>query len=203
MKVILLISICISFLLSFNSFERRSNNDFGYRLDSIFSLLKDKNITSFNFENLRIGNVWNWPNSKHIVKADSSFYQSFLFGKTQFTMYSKDYQDIYFIGTTNFDKKRYLVLGQWIHNGDESNMYLIEFNDENKISKLLLVAELFKGPDDYIHSYSKLTENSLTRIKISESTDSKNLAGYSKDSITELFDLKDFKMMKYDSLRVN
>jgi len=173
------------------------------QIDSIFSILKENNLTTFNFENFTKTNIWNWHSSKNIIKADAFFYKRFLMNKMEFSGYEENYQDIYYLGITQIGMIKYLIIGQWIHNDDESNMYLIDFDKYGVINKVFSIAGLYKGPDDYYNFYSHLKNNILVRITIKRSTLPKNQQMVIKDSIIEYFNAIDLKRLKYDSIRKN
>jgi hypothetical protein len=171
------------------------------QMDSIFSTSQVYSMRAFDFKDISTQNVWEWPHSNNIKKLDSNFFNTFLKNEKIFNHWV-DYQDYYLIGITTFGDSRYLLLGQRINNGDELNMYLVDFGTNGAIKKLIKVASQYKAPDDYIYSKSKFIDTKLTRTTIKWFADIDNLGMEYKDSIIEVIDLKDFKVVKYDSIRV-
>ena len=171
------------------------------QIDSILSGSKIYSNSEFDFKDNTKQNVWDWPSSKDLMKLDSIFYNTFLRSEEVFNRWG-EYQDFYLIGITKLGEKRILILGQRIHNGDELNMYLIDFEPNGSIKYLVKVAGQYKTPHDYIFCKSKYFESTLTRTTIKSDTDIDKLNIESKDSIVETIDLINFSVVKYDSLRV-
>jgi hypothetical protein len=93
-------------------------------------------------------------------------------------------------------------LGQRIHNGDELNMYLLDFEADGTIKKFMKVAGQYKAPNDYIYSKSEYYNKSLIRTTIKRFADIDNSDHQYQDSITEIVNLDNFSIVKYDSVRV-
>src|ERR1035437_3587204 len=121
-------------LFSCNSSIRDERNTDFIKLDSIFSKVTTKNIQDFDFKTIDNNNVWNWPHSRLVQEVDSNFYKRYLKTVKVFNQWN-DYQDFYLVGSSQINEKKYFIIAQWIHNGDESNMYLIEFAQNGIISK--------------------------------------------------------------------
>lgn len=171
------------------------------QIDSILSKSKIYSNREFDFKDYTTQNVWGWPFSNDIMKLDSNIYNSFLKSEEIFNQWG-EYQDLYLVGIFKFGDKRNLVLGQRIHNGDELNMYLLDFEPNGSIKRFVKVASQYKAPDDYIYCKSKHIESTLIRTTIKMTADIDNSEIESKDSIIETIDLNNFSVMKYDSVRV-
>ena len=171
------------------------------QIDSILSKSKIYSNSEFDFKDYTTQNVWDWPSSVNILRLDLNFYNLFLKSDEVFNKWG-EYQDLYLIGILKFGDKRNLVLGQRIRNGDELNMYLIDFEPSGSIKHLLKIASQYKTPDDYIFSKSKYLESTLIRTTIKLRAEIDNSKIESKDSIVEAIDLNDFSVVIYDSGRV-
>jgi hypothetical protein len=171
------------------------------QIDSILSRNKIYTNSEFDFKAYTTQNVWDWPSSNDIMRLDSNFYNSFLKSEEVFNKWG-EYQDLYLVGILKFGDKRNLVLGQRIHNGDELNMYLIDFEPNGSIKHLVKVASQYKAPDDYNYCKSKYFESTLIRTTIKLVADIDNSDIESNDSIIETIDLYSFSVVKYDSVRV-
>lgn len=171
------------------------------QIDSILSKSKIYSNTEFDFKDYSAQNVWDWPYSNDIVKLDSNFYNTFLKNEVIFNQWD-EYQDLYLVGISKFGDKRNLVIGQRIHNGDELNMYLLDFEPNGSIKQLVKVASQYKAPDDYNYCKSKYFESTLIRttIKLVANIDNSDIEN--KDSIIETIDLSNFSVVKYDSVRI-
>jgi hypothetical protein len=101
-----------------------------------------------------------------------------------------------------YHSKEFFILAQWIHNGDESNMYLLELDGIGSIKNFLKVASLFKSPDEKIICNSKIIADKLNRITVKWIADIDKISTVSKDSIIELIDLNNFKVVKSDTIKV-
>jgi hypothetical protein len=171
------------------------------QIDSILSKSKIYSNREFDFKDYTTQNVWDWPYSNDIMKLDSNFYDTFLKSEKIFNQWG-EYQDLYLVGVSKFGDERYLIIGQRIHNGDELNMYLLDFESNGSIKQLVKVASQYKAPDDYNYCKSKYFESTLIRTTIKLISDIDNSDIESKDSIIETIDLNNFSVMKYDSVRV-
>jgi hypothetical protein len=171
------------------------------QIDSILSKSKIYSNTEFDFKDYTTQNVWDWPYSNDIMKLDSNFYNTFLESEEIFNQWG-EYQDLYLVGVSKFGDKRNLVIGQRIHNGDELNMFLLDFEPNGSIKQLVKVASQYKAPNDYIYCKSKYFETALIRTTIKLVADVDNSDIESKDSIIETIDFYNFSVVKYDSVRV-
>jgi hypothetical protein len=172
-----------------------------FQIDSILSKSKIYSNSEFDFKDNTTQNVWDWPSSKDLKKLDSNFYNTFLGDLEIFNKWGS-YQDLYLVGITKFGDKRSLVLGQRIHNGDELNMYLVDFELNGSIKRIVNIARQHKNPDDYTFCKSKYVESALIRTTIKLRAGINDSCIESKDSIHETIDLDNFSVVKYDSVRV-
>jgi hypothetical protein len=200
MKVLLIIILSLAFLLSCKN-GQQVKNPMVDKPDSIFSSLSEKNIQSFDFKNLKPGDLWNWKNNPDLKKVDTGFYKVYLADIEVFSKWN-NYQDLFWLGTTQCKMKNKLILAQWIHNGDESNMYLIGFDENGLNCKTLKVAALFKSSNDFIFTKSNIIDGKIIRVTVRYFVDIDNKEISYKDSITENIDLGNFKVGKSDSIRI-
>jgi hypothetical protein len=200
MKALLILILFLSFLLSCKNGQQVKNTRID-KLDSISSFLSEKNIQSFDFKNLRPSDLWNWKDNPDLKKVDTGFYNEYLSNIEAFNTWD-DYQDLYWLGTAQCRIKNNLILAQWIHNGDESNMYLIGFDENGLNYKTLKVATLFKSPNDFIYTKSNIIDGRLKRVTVKYFVDIDNKEISFKDSIIENIDLENFNVIKSDSIRL-
>jgi len=165
-------------------------------------VIDNKNINHFSFEILSNNGIWSWYKSDDLVKVDSNFFLNYLTDVKEFATF-KNYQTIYFNYIVDFnDDSKYLVLSQYIHNGDESNMYLVSFTNEGIVLNVFLLAKIEKSPDDLLKTRSELVNlNTMKTTKIFMVADD---AVVFKDSVISYFDIKSniFIKTKVDSVRI-
>ncbi len=163
---------------------------------------EDGSISILSFKTLSANNVWDWYNSQEISAVDSGFISTYLKEAKGFVNYDIDYQRCYIIDSIQTNNLSYIVIAQWIMNGDESYMYLCELNENSSIDKILLVSELYKSPTDYYSKESSIKGNKVERISINRYEDYENEDVYHKDSIIEIYDLSTFARISYDSINI-
>lgn len=132
-------------------------------------------------------------------KVDSLFYKNFI--QDDKTLgYWKDYQELYYLGKVEYHGKKYLAISQWVGNGEECYIYLIDFGIKGRINKLLLVSKRYKGPGDfdYIKSFIDSGKINRTSVRMS-SVDDKDYVE-TLDSIIEKFNVENFRRIYYDSI---
>jgi hypothetical protein len=196
--IILLLVFGISCRNSFVNNTKKRNIKL---LDSIYLNSNLPKITVFDLkQNLEIG-ARKWTPLNKDFRVDSAFYKAFIENDKNLG-HSENYQEFFYVGIVDRFGKKSLVLSQWIGNGDECYMYLLDFSKNGELEKYLLIAKQYKSPDDYDYSFSKVVDNSLQRITVNWYMDSFNQELSYKDSIVELFELKELKKIKYDSTRI-
>jgi hypothetical protein len=175
----------------------------------IYELLKvkipvidNKESNLFSFDSLSNNDIWNWNKSDDLIIVDSIFFTKYLTDVKEFTTF-KNYQTIYFTYIVDFnDDSKYLVFSQYIHNGDESNMYLVSFTNEGIVLNVFLLAKIEKSPDDLLKTRSELVNlSTLKTTKIFMVADD---AAVFKDSVVSYFNRKNniFIKTKVDSVRI-
>jgi hypothetical protein len=140
-----------------------------------------------------------WVPINPTERVDSLFYKRFLMDD-KILGYWKDYQKLYYLGKIDYKGNKYLIISQWIDNGDECYIYLLKFNSQGRIDKLLLISKAYKSPNDYDYMKSVIENGVINRISIRMSSD--NEKGYLElcDSIIEKFNIEDFHRVYYDSI---
>jgi hypothetical protein len=140
---------------------------------------------------------------KDLIILDNNFYTNYLSINDEFTIYRKDYQTFYLNCIVDFDDEfKHLVLSQYIHNGNESYIYLVSFRNDGIILNVFLLAKTAASPIDFLNISSELVNSkTVKRIKIyMDDSDSKTI----KDSVVSWFDKNGNKFIKtkIDSIRI-
>jgi len=165
-------------------------------------VINNKKSPLFGFDKLPNKDIWNWYKSDDLVKVDSNFFADYLANVKEFIAY-KNYQTIYFNYIVDFnDDFKHIVFSQFIHNGDESNMYLISFTNEGRVLNVFLLAKIEKSPDDLLKMRSELINQSTFKTtKIFMVAEDAEIF---KDSVVNYFERKDngFIKTKVDSVRI-
>lgn len=165
-------------------------------------VIDNKESNLFSFDSLSNNDIWNWNKSDDLLIVDSNFFTNYLADVKEFTTF-KNYQTIYFNYIVDFnDDSKYLVLSQYIHNGDESNMYLVSFTNEGIVLNVFLLAKIEKSPDDLLKTRSELVN--LSTLKTTEIFMVADDAAVFKDSVVSYFNRKNniFIKTKVDSVRI-
>ena len=168
---------------------------------SIFDTYDLKTISELDLKSLNPIDSNDWSVSDRLLKVDTVFYNEYLSHLSDFKTYDKNYQDLYLAGKIEIDDRPLLVICQKIKNGNESYMYLARI-DNDSISELLNVSEIFSAPDDYIVSKSEIKDSIIVRTKIWWYADIDNIEPETKDLIIEEFELDKWTRIKYDSIRI-
>lgn len=190
-------------IAAFSNNPLKSKSNFTEIYDSLKVKLKVIKIKYyvFSFDKMFDGDIWNWYKSDNLYKVDSSFYTEYLCNEKELTIW-KDYQTLYFTYIVDFnDEFKHLVISQFIHNGNESNMYLVNFSDKGKILGVFLLAKIEKSPDDLLKLSSELINlNLIKTTKIFMVADKNEIF---KDSIIISFrrNNNEFIKTKIDSIR--
>jgi hypothetical protein len=165
-------------------------------------VIDNKKSNLFSFDILSNNDIWNWYKSDDLVKVDSNFFVNYLTDVKEFATF-KNYQTIYFNCIVDFnDDSKYLVLSQYVHNGDESNMYLVSFTNEGIVLNVFLLAKIEKSPDDLLKIRSELVN--LSTMKTTKIFMVADDVAVFKDSVISYFDRKNniFIKTKVDSVRI-
>lgn len=199
----LLTILFIVVAFSSNCLNIKSNfTDFYESLTVKIPMIDARKKDVFSFDKLSNNDIWNWYKSDRLVEVDSNFYADYLAVIKEFATYEK-YQTFYFSYIVDFhDEAKHLVLSQFIHNGDESNMYLVSFTNEGIVLNVFLIAKIEKSPDDLLKTRSELVKlNNLKTTKIFMVADNEKVY---KDSVVSYFDRKNNKYIKtkVDSIRI-
>ena len=112
-------------------------------------------------------NVWNWQKSQEFVEIDSVFLVDFIDKPQQLIAYNYYYQTNYYYKIVDFQNNDYfnLIILQQIHNNNESYMYLLQFDKQGIRKKELVLASIFKSPDEYEELYSTIQGNKITTYR--------------------------------------
>lgn len=191
--------IVVLIILGFISCKMRPEN-YNSKV-SIFDTYDLKSISELDLKSLNPLDSDDWSTSDRLIKVDTNFYNEYLSQLLDFKRYDKNYQDLFLAGKIEVSNKPLLVICQKIKNGKESYMFLVKI-DNDRISRLMNVSEIFYAPDDYIVSKSELKDSVIKRTKIWWYADIDNIEPETKDSIIEEFDLDNWTRTKYDSIRI-
>lgn len=200
-KYIIIISTLIFGISCRNQIVQDSEKVNLRMIDSILSSSELPLMNKFDLADNLVLPARKWKPLNKNRKVESLFYKAFL-ENNKILGYWKDYQELYQLGKIEYKEKKYLVISQWIRNGDECYMYLIDINKKAHIEKLLLIAKQYKSPDDYNYCLSKIIDGNLKRTTVKWYNDSFHQEPSTKDSIIELFELKELRRIKYDSIRI-
>jgi hypothetical protein len=163
MKHFLLLTLVI-FALSCNS--KPSENDFVQKIDSL--QLKVQTIHenyNFSFSDLS-KNVWEWQKSQAFVKIDSATWVTYFDKPNSLIDYRYGYQTNYIYKFLDLrDNFINIIVLQYIHNDNESYMYLIQFDKNGNRRKVYILASIFKSPDDFEVIHSAVQGNKITTYK--------------------------------------
>jgi hypothetical protein len=167
-------------------------------IDSILTETELPLVNNFDLTSNIELSASHWKPLNPTRKVDTFFYKKVL-QNDKILGHWNDYQELYYFGKVEYKTKIYLVISQWVGNGDECNIFLIDFNDKGKINKIITVARQYKFPDEYNYLKSIIVEGKLVRTSVNSFEDQER---ETKDSIVESFDLKDFTRLNYDSIRI-
>jgi len=159
--------------------------------DSVFSKINLPEMTEFDLRKSLNLQARKWIPLNNPIPIDSLFYRTFL-EKDSILGYWKDYQKFYYAGTINYLNTKHLAISQWIGNGDECYIYLLNFKN-GKIKDLLMIAKMNKSPDDYDCMKSTFENGKIIRTTI------RNSSTYS-DSIVEKFDIINYSKVYCDTI---
>jgi hypothetical protein len=194
-RLLLFIGLLVLVISCRNSINERAEKRNLNLIDSVFSIKNLPEMQEFDLRKfLEIG-ASKWVPLDKRFKVDSLFYKTFLDKPDVLGHWNnyKDYQEFYFVGSIAYLKKKYLAISQWIGNGDECYIYLLNFGKNGRIDKFLLIAKMYKSPDDYDCMNSIFENGKIIRTNVRKSSE------YS-DSIIEKFNIENYSRVYYDSI---
>jgi hypothetical protein len=143
-----------------------NKSDFEQKIDTLRQTIPTvTGNQSFSFEELS-QDVWNWQNSHKFIEIDSATWFDNFNKPTQLGDYRYAYTTNYYYKEFDFKDSLFnLVVLQYVHNSNESYMYLVQFDRQGNRKNTLTLASIFKSPIDYEEIYSSIQENQITTYR--------------------------------------
>ena len=155
------------FVLSYNGKTNKTKiNSFESKIDSLklFVPTISGNHT-FSFAELS-ENKWEWQKSQNFIKIDSDLWVNYFDKPERLIGHGYYYQTNYYYKILDLqDNFINLIVLQYIHNDNESYMYLLQFDKQGNKFKSHILASIVKSPVDYEEVKSTIQGNEITTYK--------------------------------------
>jgi hypothetical protein len=160
-------------VLGCNDKTQKNKSEFEVKIESVTPTIPTvRGNQTFSFFELS-EDIWNWQKLQNLTEIDSSLWVSYINKPDPIGSYSTDYQKNYFYKMIDFDDACiYLITLQYIRNNNESYMYLLQFDKQGNRKKMLVLASIYKSPDEYEEVHSSIQGRNIITYRY-----------YSEDSI--------------------
>jgi hypothetical protein len=153
-------------LLTISCNNESKKNNFESQMDllklNIPTITENQNFSFSEFSK----DIWNWHKSHKFIEIDSIIWIDYCNNPTPLGDYRYDYQTNYYYETIDLqDDFTNLIILQYIHNNNESYMYLLQFDKKGNRRKVFVLASIFKSPDEYEEIHSSIQGNKIITYK--------------------------------------
>ena len=202
-KILFLYFICL-FLCSFckNGLNQNSNSHINDTISFCLNKVSNIHVFESNFRDIEGEINWNWPESTYLGTVPDKFYDKYLTQTNELSKW-KNYQQCYCEYFKIFQDTLYLmIIYNRVLNNNESNQYLIIFNNLMQVKSVFLLAKIEKSIDGIYEIRTSVMDSIVKQTQLYTFTEGNSVVYDSVIFEYRTSDFVKFNKIYEDSIRI-